>query len=118
MTFKEASRLIYNIGTIIYTHIGEPVVISGWRQSFENPNIKDDLYFVCVDSMFNTKEYRYNELCGPELCDEDKIFIDWLQNSNEANIDNIPLLKEAFMAGFSSGYSHKQRVRSEDQLQK
>jgi hypothetical protein len=116
MNFKEALRL--KIGDILYTHGGERVVISGWYQNFDNPCIKDDLYFTCVDTSISTMKYRYNELCGPELCDEDKMFIDWLQNSNEANIDNIPLLKEAFMAGFSNGYSHKQRVRSEDQLQK
>jgi hypothetical protein len=45
------------------------------------------------------------------------MFIDWLQNQNIMKSD-IPLLKEAFMSGFSSGYSHKQKVRSEDQLQK
>jgi len=117
MTFKEASRLIYNIGSIVYTHTGEPLVINGWRHSFENPCVKDDLYFSCVDSMFNVKDYRYNELCGPELCDEDKMFIEWYDN-NQINSDDIPILKSAFMAGFSYGYSHKQRSRSEDQLQK
>lgn len=115
MTFKEALRV--RIGDKIYTHSGEIVVISGWYQNFENPCKNDDLYLLCVDSMFNTVKYRYNELCGPELCDEDKMFIDWLQNQNIMNSD-IPLLKEAFMSGFSSGYSHKQKVRSEDQLQK
>jgi hypothetical protein len=117
MIFKEALRLTYNLGTTIYTHIGEPVVIKGWRQNFENPHVKDDLYFMCVDSMFNTREYRYNELCGPELCDEDKMFIDWYINNN-IDSDDISTLKSAFMAGFSNGYSHKQKARSEDQLQK
>jgi hypothetical protein len=115
MIFKEALRI--KIGDKIYTHSGDIVVISGWHQNFENSCIKDDFYFICIDSMFNTIKYRYNELCGPELCDEDKMFIDWLQNQNIMKSD-IPLLKEAFMSGFSSGYSHKQKVRSEDQLQK
>ena len=44
--------------------------------------------------------------------------IDWIQNNDKIMTDNIPLLKEAFMSGFSNGYSHKQKVRSEDQLQK
>jgi hypothetical protein len=114
MTINEAIRLTSHMGSIIYTHAGEPVVISGWRQSFEDYH---DFYFTGVDSMFNIKEYRYNELCGPELCDEDKMFIDWLQNK-ETLKSNISLLKEAFMSGFSHGYSHKQKVRSEDQLQK
>lgn len=116
MTFKEALRI--KIRDKIYTHSGDIVVISGWYQNFENSCIHDDLYFICIDSMFNTIKYRYNELCGPELCDEDKMFIDWLQNASESNIDNIPLLKQAFMSGFSRGYSHKQKIRSEEQLQK
>jgi hypothetical protein len=117
MTFEEATRLISNMGASIYTHSGDIVVISGWYQNFENPCKNDDLYFICVDSMLNTLKYRYNKLCGPELCDEDKIFIDWLQN-NDVKTDNISLLKEAFMSGFSNGCSHKQKARSEDQLQK
>jgi hypothetical protein len=117
MTFEEAIKLMSNMGASIYTHSGDIVVISGWHQNFENLCVEDDLYFLCVDSMFNTVKYRYNELCGPELCDEDKMFIDWLQNQNIMKSD-IPLLKEAFMSGFSNGYSHKQKVRSEDQLQK
>lgn len=116
MTFKEALRL--RVGDKIYSHSGNIVVISGWYQNFDNPCINDDLYFVCIDSMFNTIKYRYNEVCGTELCDEDKMFIDWLQNNNNIKTDNIPLLKEAFMSGFSNGYSHKQNLRSEDQLQK
>ena len=118
MTFDEAIRLTSNIGISIYTHSGEIVVISGWDQKFDNPRIADDLYFSCVDSMFNVKRYRYNELCGPELCDEDKMFIDWLQNNDNIETDNLTLLKAAFMSGFSNGYAHKQKVRSEDQLQK
>ena len=117
MTFEEAIKLTSNMGASIYTYSGDIVVISGWYQNFENPCIKDDLYFLCVDSMFNTVKYRYNELCGPELCDEDKIFIDWLQNKETLKSD-IPLLKEAFMSGFSSGYSHKQKTKSQEQLQK
>jgi hypothetical protein len=116
MTFNEAVRL--KIGDKIYNHFGEIMVISGWHQNFENPCKNDDLYFLCVDSMFNTVKYRYNELCGPELCDEDKMFIDWLQNNENIETDNLTLLKAAFMSGFSNGYSHKQKVRSEDQLQK
>ncbi len=115
MTFNEAVRL--KIGDKIYNHFGEIVVISGWHQNFENPCKNDDLYFLCVDSMFNTVKYRYNELCGSELCDEDKMFIDWLQNNAILNSD-IALLKEAFMSGFSCGYSHKQKARSQEQLQK
>lgn len=114
MIFKEASRV--KVGDKIYTHSGDIVVISGWYQKFDDPCIKDDLYFTCIDSMFNTIDYRYNELCGPELCDEDKAFIDWLQNKE--TLENIPLLKEAFISGFYHGHSHKQKVRSQEQLQK
>jgi predicted lipase len=117
MIFDEAIRLTSNIGSPVYTHSGEVVVISGWNQKFDNPCITDDLYFSCIDSMFNVKRYRYNELCGPELCDEDKMFIDWLQNKKTLKSD-IPLLKEAFMSGFSKGYSHKQKTKSQEQLQK
>ena len=115
MTFEEASRI--KIGDKIYTHAGDIVVVSGWHQNFENPCKNDELYFLCIDSMFNTVKYRYNELCGPELCDEDKMFIDWIQ-SIEILKSDIHTLKEAFMSGFSCGYSHKQKDRSQEQLQK
>lgn len=116
MVLEEAIRL--KVGDKIYTHSGELVVISGWYQNFENQCIKDDLYFYCIDSQFNTVKYRYNELCGPELCDEDKMFIEWYNNESPKNEYMIPFLKSAFMKGFSCGYSHKQRIHSADQLQK
>lgn len=116
MIFEEAVRL--KLGDIIYNHTGERLVISGWHQNFENPCITDDLYFTCIDTSMRSTKYRYDELCGPELCDEDKMFIDWLENSDNLDSNNIPLLKRVFMSGFSCGYSHKQMVRSEEQLQK
>lgn len=116
MLFEEALRI--RTGDKIYTHSGEIVVISGFIQNFENPCVKDDLYFICIDTAMNTKRYRYDELCGPELCDEDKMFIDWYNQNNTKNKDMISPLKKAFMMGFQYGYSHKQRVLSDDQLQK
>lgn len=115
MTFKEALRI--KIGNILYTHSGEKVVISGWHQKFDNPCIKDDLYFDCVDSMMNTYSYRYDELCGFELCDEDKMFISWYQNSNISD-DIVLELKSAFLYGFHCGHSHKMKYNSQEQLQK
>lgn len=116
MRFEEALRI--KVGDKVYTHSGEIVVISGWQQNFENPCINDDLYFTCIDTMMNAKKYRYDELCGPELCDEDKMFIEWYSNESPKNEHMIPYLKSAFMKGFECGYSHKQRVSYEDQLQK
>jgi hypothetical protein len=116
MTFEEAIRL--KLGDIVYSHCGKKLVISGWNQNFENTCIKDDLYFTCIDSNMVATKYRYEELCGPELCDEDKMFIDWLQNNSIIDVNNIPLLKQAFMSGFSYGFSHKQKIRSEEELQK
>lgn len=116
MNFQDALRL--KMGDKIYNHLGEILVISGWYQNFENPCINDDLYFVCIDTMMNAKKYRYDELCGSELCDEDKMFIEWYVNDCPKNDDMIPYLKASFMKGFCCGFSHKQRVLSEDQLQK
>jgi hypothetical protein len=123
MNFEEALRVKF--GDILYTHAGEKVVISGWKHNFDNPCIKDDLYFTCIDSMMNVVQYRYNELCGFELCDEDKMFINWyeqqskIKHSNLAqNIDIIPELKLAFLYGFHCGNSHKMINKSEEQLQK
>lgn len=116
MRFKEALRL--RVGDKIYSHSGNIVVISGWYQNFDNPCANDDFYFVCVDSMFNTIKYRYNEVCGTELCDEDKMFIEWYSNESPKNESIIPHLKSAFMKGFQCGYSHKQHTSWADQLQK
>lgn len=116
MTFDEAVRL--RLGDRVYTHSGNTVVIVEWHQSFDNPCVRDDLYFRCVDTQLNTVSYRYNELCGPELCDEDKMFIDWLQGNDAVKTENIPLLKQAFMSGFSCGFSHKLKITTQEQLQK
>ena len=116
MTFKEALRL--RVGDKIYSHSGNILIISGWHQNFDNPCITDDLYFVCIDSMFNTIKYRYNEVCGTELCDEDKMFIEWYSDESPKNESIIPHLKSAFMKGFQCGYSHKQHTSLADQLQK
>ena len=116
MTLNEALRI--KTGDKIYTHLGEIVVVSGWNHKFDNPCIKDDLYLSCIDSMFNVKQYRYNELCGPELCDEDKMFIEWYSNESLKNENIIPYLKSAFTKGFQCGYSHKQHTLWADQLQK
>ena len=116
MTFKEALRI--RTKDILYTHSGEKVTICGWQHNFDNPCVKDDLYFTCVDSMMNTVRYRYNELCGFELCDEDKMFIDWYEKSNIRNIDAVPELKSAFLHGFRCGHSHKMKYNSQEQLQK
>lgn len=116
MTFEEALRI--RTGDKIYTHCGKIVVISGFVQSFEDPCVKDDLYFYCIDTSFKRLKYRYDELCGPELCDEDKMFIDWYSKYTPKNDDIIPYLKKAFMQGFQCGFSHKQKAWSQDQLQK
>jgi hypothetical protein len=116
MNFKEALRL--NIGDRVYAHSGEILIISGWHQNFENHCINDDLYFNCVDTALNSVQYRYDELCGLELCDEDKMFIEWYSNKCPKNDHIIQYLKSAFMRGFQCGYSHKKRVSCEDQLQK
>ena len=116
MNFQEAIRV--KVGDKIYTHSGEIVVISGWHQNFDNPCINDDLYFYCIDTGLNTIKYRYDELCGPELCDEDKMFAEWYSNESPKNEHMIPHLKSAFMKGFQCGYTHKQLTSYEDQLQK
>lgn len=116
MTFEEAQRL--KPGDRIFTHSGDIVVISGWHHNFENPCVTDDLYFHCVDTSFRSTQYRYDELCGPELCDEDKMFIEWYNKNCPENYDMIPLLKKAFMGGFNFGFSHKHKILSENQLQK
>lgn len=116
MTFEEAVRL--KINDTVYTHCGDSVVIKGWRQSFTNPCVKDDLFFDCVDTQLNKLSYKYDQLCGLELCDEDKMFIDWYTNESSKNESIITYLKSAFMNGFQCGYSHKQHTSCEDQLQK
>ena len=116
MTFKEALRIKYK--DILYTHSGDRVVISGWHQNFDNPCISDDLYFHCINTGLQTVYYRYNELCGPELCDEDKMFINWLENTEISDIELIIKFKSAFLHGFHCGFSHKMRNKSEEQLQK
>jgi hypothetical protein len=116
MNFKEALRI--KNGDILYTHAGEKVVVSGWQQIFDNPCIKNDLYFNCIDTSFRSLRYRYDELCGFELCDEDKMFIDWYKNNDLLSEDMILQLKSAFLHGFECGYTHKIKYNTHEQLQK
>jgi hypothetical protein len=116
MKFEEALRI--KNGDILYTHSGNIVVVHGWHQNFDNSCVKDDLYFHCINSMLIATNYRYDELCGPELCDEDKMFIDWCNKNDIIEDDNISQLKSSFLHGFYCGSSHKMRNKSEEQLQK
>lgn len=116
MTFKEALKV--KTGDILYTHAGERVVVSGWHQNFDDPCVLDDFYFHCINTALQSNDYRYDELCGPELCDEDRMFADWYIKNIMINDSNISHLKSAFLYGFHCGYSHKMRSKSEEQLQK
>ena len=111
MLFKDAIRV--KNGDILYTHTGERVVVSGHYHNLDDKCVNDDLYIICVNSMFQTMHIRYNELCGPELCDEDKMFINWYSSTKMEST-----IKEAFMAGFSYGFSHKRKIQSDEELQK
>lgn len=56
-----------------------------------------------------------------ELCDEEQLYHEWVadnlsyMNSNKSCIE---VMKKLFLAGFSAGYTYKQRYNAEEQLQK
>lgn len=116
MTFEEALRV--KIKDTLYTHDGSLICITGWTHKLDNPCLNDELYFFGLDENMKSVHFRYDHFCGPELCDEDKMFIEWYKNNSQNSEFMITYLKSAFMKGFQCGYSHKQRISCEDQLQK
>ena len=58
---------------------------------------------------------------GEELCDEEKSYNKWVVDNLyyiRDNKDCIRVMKKLYMDGFAAGYSYKQKISAEEQLQK
>jgi hypothetical protein len=117
MTLKEAFRL--TTGNIVYDISGRSLKVGDYTITFDDGK-PINAYFKCTDTNDPTWcfTYQYNEIYQnfEDLCDEEKLFLKWIQNySEEYDLDQI---KTAYMAGFSQGYSMRQKYSAEEQLQK
>jgi hypothetical protein len=55
------------------------------------------------------------------ICDEEKSYNEWVKNNLtyiSANKQHISVMKKLYMDGFAAGYSYKQKISAEEQLQK
>jgi len=109
-------------GDHIYDYYGRNLKVKNYMVRYERGE-PTDIEFTCLD--INTNErfiYSYNEiyLNINNLSDEQQLFLAWLRNRQDyyRDIDDIKKFEEAFMVGFSKGYSYKRKKLSEEQLQK
>ncbi len=59
--------------------------------------------------MCNDKDY--------ELCDEEKSFIKWLNNTEVANSD-LPIVRKAYLDGFAAGWQIRKEYNAKEWLSK
>jgi len=53
-----------------------------------------------------------------ELCDEEKSFLNWIQNKENLNDKLFDILKLVYMQGYASGFQAKLEYSAQEQLQK
>jgi hypothetical protein len=53
-----------------------------------------------------------------ELCDEEKSFLNWVQNQDNISDKFFDILKIAYMQGYASGFQSKLEYSAQEQLQK
>jgi hypothetical protein len=53
-----------------------------------------------------------------ELCDEEKSFLNWVQNQDNISDKFFDILKIAYMQGYAAGFQAKLVYSSEENLQK
>jgi hypothetical protein len=53
-----------------------------------------------------------------EICDEEKSFLDWIQNQDDIENQVFDILKIVYMQGYAAGFQSKLKYTSAEQLQK
>ena len=53
-----------------------------------------------------------------EICDEEKSFLQWINNQDEINDKLFDILKAVYMQGYAAGFQAKLKYTSEEYLQK
>ena len=56
-----------------------------------------------------------------EMCDEEKSYHEWVSNNLSfvnQNKSSISIMKRLYMAGFAAGFTSRQKLRAEEELQK
>jgi len=52
------------------------------------------------------------------ICDEEKSFLNWIQNRDDINNQLFDILKTAYMQGYAAGFQSKLKYSSDEHLQK
>jgi hypothetical protein len=52
------------------------------------------------------------------ICDEEKSFLNWIQNRDDINNQLFDILKTAYMQGYAAGFHYKLKYSSDEHLQK
>jgi hypothetical protein len=53
-----------------------------------------------------------------ELCDEEKSFLQWINNQDEINNKIFDILKTVYMQGYAAGFQARLKYSSDEHLQK
>jgi hypothetical protein len=53
-----------------------------------------------------------------ELCDEEKSFLQWINNQDEINDRLFDILKDVYMQGYAAGFQARLKYSSDEHLQK
>ena len=111
-------------GDIIFDYCGRPLEVTKYKVVTFTKGSPTSIDFHCRD--INTGQrfvYSYNEIYQnfDDLCDEDKLFLQWLKEERDCYLrssEELQLLRYSFMGGFRNGYKYQQTKLSEAQLQK
>ncbi len=53
-----------------------------------------------------------------ELCDEEKSFLQWVDNQDDIHDKLFDILKIAYTQGYAAGFQYRREVNAMEQLQK
>jgi hypothetical protein len=121
ISIKEA--LTIKDGHIIHDYFGRMLRVNNYSITYDKGS-PADVEFGCRDIYTNESfVYSYDEIYLEfnDLSDENKLFLTWLRKKNNCiylEIEDIQSMKEAFMSGFTEGYSYRKQINAEEQLQK
>jgi len=120
ISIKEALNI--RDSTYVYDYYGRNLKVYGYTVTYEKGK-PTNVEFSCIDINTNEKFiYSYDEIYQnfDYLSDEQKLFLVWLRKREDyyRDIDDIKKFEEAFMNGFSAGYSYKRQKLADEQLQK
>lgn len=110
-------------GDTLYNLLGDKLTVKDYNFQFADGTVKH-IEFGCLDSNNLYSKYSYDELYDnlEDLCDEEKSFMEWLNNYLSSNslieIKDLKILRDCYLSAFASGYSYKLKYSTKEMLQK